>query len=148
MTFRVKIFIISTISDLFDIFNILQHSASSFHGLSSSIFSFCSSFVRRPALVTSPLIPIIWCFQAYKLYIFCQDLFWQLVICLSSSYDHHIIIGWRPFHHKADKTKQMLVFLKVRNSWFLSYDQFIQFSSYFSKPYTFKAESHTVVHWL
>ena len=79
---------------------------------------------------------------------FCQDLFWQLVICLSSSYDHHIIIGWRPFHHKADKTKQMLVFLKVRNSWFLSYDQFIQFSSYFSKPYTFKAESHTVVHWL
>ena len=88
MTFRVKIFIISTLSDLFDIFNILQHSASSFHGLSSSIFSFCSSFVRRPALVTSPLIPIIWCFQAYKLYIFCEDMILATCQC------RHIFCCW------------------------------------------------------
>ena len=31
-------------------------------------------FVRRPASVTSPLISTIWCFRAYKPYIFCEDM--------------------------------------------------------------------------
>ena len=37
-----------------------------------------SSFVRsvgcRPASATSPLISAIWCFRAYKPYIFCEDM--------------------------------------------------------------------------
>ena len=39
--------------------NYLRDSASSFHWLSSSIFSYCRLFVRRPASVTSPLISTI-----------------------------------------------------------------------------------------
>ena len=44
-------------------FGLLRNSASSFHWLSSSIFS-CS--FGCPASVTSPLISTIWCFRAYK----------------------------------------------------------------------------------
>ena len=58
-------------------FDILQNSASSFHRLSSSIFTcLLSSFVvRRPSrIVTSPLISTIWCFTPYKPYIFCEDM--------------------------------------------------------------------------
>ena len=53
----------------------LRDSASSFHRLSSSIFS-CSfvCLVVRPASVTSPLISTIWYFRAYKPHIFCKDM--------------------------------------------------------------------------
>ena len=53
----------------------LRDSASSFHWLSSSIFSYCRrrSFVR-PASVNSPLISTIWYYRAYKPYIFCEDI--------------------------------------------------------------------------
>ena len=92
--------------------------ASSFHWLSSSIFT-CSSFVRS---VTPPLISTIWCFRPYKPYIFCEDMILATYQC------HHIRIWWPSYHHKADKTKQMLIelltkswqmlyFLKVGDSW-------------------------------
>ena len=56
-----------------DILNLLlRNSASSFHWLSSSIFTVCS--VVRPASVTPPLISTIWCFRPYKPYIFCEDM--------------------------------------------------------------------------
>ena len=68
----------------------LRDSASSFHWPSSSIFSYCS-FVRlfdRPASVTSPLISTIWCFRAYKLYIFCEDMILATCQC------QHVFCCW------------------------------------------------------
>ena len=64
----------------------LRDSASSFHWLSSSIFS--CSFVVRPASVTSPPISTIWCFQAYKPYIFCEDMILATCQC------QHIFCCW------------------------------------------------------
>ena len=65
----------------------MRDSASTFHWLSSSIFSFCR-LVGRPASVTSPLISIIWCFRAYKLYIFCEDMILATCQC------QHIFCCW------------------------------------------------------
>ena len=48
----------------------LRNSASSFHWLSCSIFTYCS--VVCPASVTPSLISTIWCFRPYKPYIFCD----------------------------------------------------------------------------
>ena len=64
----------------------LRDSASSFHWLSSSVFSYCS--VVRPASVTSPLISTIWCFRAYKPYIFCEDMILATCQC------QHIFCCW------------------------------------------------------
>ena len=64
----------------------LRDSASSFHWLSSSIFSYWL-FVR-PALVTSPLISTTWCFRAYKPYIFCEDMILATCQC------QHIFCCW------------------------------------------------------
>ena len=41
--------------------------------LTSSVFTYCSSFVV--SMVTSPFISIVWCFRPYKPYIF-----WKLII--------------------------------------------------------------------
>ena len=46
----------------------LRNSASSFHWLSSSIFTNCRSSFGCPASVTPPLISTIWCFRPYKPY--------------------------------------------------------------------------------
>ena len=55
--------------------NKLRNSASSFHWLSSSIFTYSlSSFVVGPASVAPPLISTIWCFRPHKSYIFCEDM--------------------------------------------------------------------------
>ena len=56
-------------------------SASSFYWLSYSL-------VRRPASVTSPLISTIWCFRAYKPYIFCKDMILATCQC------QHIFYCW------------------------------------------------------
>ena len=50
-----------------------------------------SSVVRsffRPASVTSPLISTIWCFRAYKPYIFCEDMILATCQC------QHIFCCW------------------------------------------------------
>ena len=65
--------------------NKLRNSASSFHWLSSSIFSVCL-FVR-PASVTPPLISTIWCFRPYKPYIFCEDMILATCQC-------HSLLSW------------------------------------------------------
>ena len=67
---------------------ILRDSASSFHWLSSSIFSYCRSLFGCPASVTSPLISTIWCFWAYKPNIFCEDMILATCQCL------HIFCCW------------------------------------------------------
>ena len=65
--------------------HILRDSASSFHWLSSSIFSWL--FVC-PASITSPLISTIWWFRAYKPYIFCEDMILATCQC------QHIFCCW------------------------------------------------------
>ena len=67
----------------------LRNSASSFHWLSSSIFSVCSLFVR-PASVTPPLISTIWCFRPYKPYIFCEYMILATCQC-------HSLLSWAQF---------------------------------------------------
>ena len=47
-----------------------------------------SMFVVRPASVTSPLISTIWCFRAYKPYIFCEDMILATCQC------QHIFCCW------------------------------------------------------
>ena len=47
-----------------------------------------SVFVCRPASVTSPPISTIWCFRAYKLYIFCEDMILATCQC------QHIFCCW------------------------------------------------------
>ena len=47
-----------------------------------------SSFVVCPASVTSPLISTIWCFRAYNLYIFCEDMILATCQC------QHIFCCW------------------------------------------------------
>ena len=89
----------------------LRNSASSFHWLSSSIFTYCRSSFGCPASVTPPLISTIWCFRPYKPYIFYEDMILPTCKC------HHILILWPSYHHKSDKTTQILNFLKVRDSW-------------------------------
>ena len=44
--------------------------------------------VCRPASVTSPLISTIWCFRAYKPYIFCEDMILATCQC------QHIFCCW------------------------------------------------------
>ena len=44
--------------------------------------------VRRHASVTSPLISTIWCFRAYKPYVFCEDMI------LSTCQCQHIFCCW------------------------------------------------------
>ena len=79
----------------------LRNSASSFHRLSSSIFT-CLFVVRRPSrIVTSPLISTRWCFRPYKPNSFCEDMILatcqcQPIFCcwvepslLSSSFYHY-----------------------------------------------------------
>ena len=66
----------------------LRDWASSFHWLSSSIFSCSSSSFVCPASVTSPLISTIWCFRAYKPYIFCEDMILATCQC------QHIFCWW------------------------------------------------------
>ena len=65
----------------------LRNSASSFHWLSSSIFSVCCLFVVRPASVTPPLIFTLWRFWPYKLYIFCEDMILATCQC-------HSLLSW------------------------------------------------------
>ena len=67
---------------------LLRNSASSFHWLSSSIFSYCS-FVRPSRIVTPHLISTIWCFRPYKPYIFCEDMI-QACQC-------HSFLSWAQF---------------------------------------------------
>ena len=67
----------------------LRNSASSFHWLSSSIFS--CLFVCRPSrIVTSPLISTIWRFRPYKPYIFCEDMILATCQC-------HSLLSWAQF---------------------------------------------------
>ena len=68
----------------------LRNSASSFHWLSSSIFSVCCLFVVRPASVTPPLISTLWRFRPYKLYIFCEDMILATCQC-------HSLLSWAQF---------------------------------------------------
>ena len=70
---------------------VLRNSASSFHRLSSSIFT-CLFVVCRPSrIVTSPLISTIWCFRPYKPYILHEDMI--LAMC----HHHHMIIWWSSY---------------------------------------------------
>ena len=48
----------------------------------------CLFVRRRPASVTSPLISTIWCFWAYKPYIFCEDMILATCQC------QHIFCCW------------------------------------------------------
>ena len=87
----------------------LRNSASSIHWLSSSIFTYCLSFVR-PASVTPPLISTIWCFRPYKPYIF-----WKLLVQgYQKLYSHvpntqvHQYSIWR----SARKTQHVVYFWK------------------------------------
>ena len=68
---------------------IFQNSACSFHWLSSSIFTYCSSF-GCPASVTPLLISTIWCFGPYKPYIFCEDMILATCQC-------HSLLSWAQF---------------------------------------------------
>ena len=77
----------SNIQERKDSIDLLRDSASSFHWLSSSIFS-CCCLVGCPASVTSPLISTIWCFRAYKPYIFCED------VILAACQCQHIFYCW------------------------------------------------------
>ena len=79
--------LISQTRSLLPIAIFLRDSASSFHWLSSSIFSFCR-LVGCPASVTSPLSSTIWCFRAYKPYIFCEDMILATCQC------QHIFCCW------------------------------------------------------
>ena len=47
-----------------------------------------SSVVRSSRIVTSPLISTIWCFRAYKPYIFCEDMI------LATCHCQHIFCCW------------------------------------------------------
>ena len=64
--------------------NLGINETSSFHWLSSSIFTYCL-FVC-PASVTPPLISTIWCFRPNKPYIFCEDIILATCQCHILSY--------------------------------------------------------------
>ena len=67
---------------------VLRNSASSFHWLSSSIFS--CSFVCPSRIVTPDHISTIWCFRPYKPYIFCEDMILATCQC-------HSLLSWAQF---------------------------------------------------
>ena len=66
----------------------LRNSASSFHWLSSSIFSYCPS-----RIVTTHLISTIWCFRPYKPYIFCEDMILATCQCHSFRVEPSLLLS-------------------------------------------------------
>ena len=68
--------------------NILLHFDSIFFSSSSRSWKTSNSSVGCPASVTSPLISTIWCFRAYKPYIFCEDMILATCQC------QHIFCCW------------------------------------------------------
>ena len=64
----------------------LRNSASSFHWLSSSIFTCLLFVVAWPGSVTPSLVSTIWCFRPYNPYIFCEDMILATCQCHILSY--------------------------------------------------------------